>query len=117
MRSKLFFAAIVAMAALSGFSRTMVGGTGRISVDTRVGDLSLETSWYKSTTFDLLISTRWDSSESGILTVNGVEKASLEASSETNCSLVVGANVATTFVCAFTIGDKAYSRTLHTSGA
>ncbi len=117
MKPKFFYMAAVVLLAMPGFSHTMVGGTGAMSVDTRVGDLTVESSWHRDSTLDLRLSTRWDCGENGTLKINGVEKSSLPSSAETDYSLVVEANVATTFECEFTVGDSTYSRTLHTTGA
>ena len=117
MKSKICLLAIVAHAALPVLSHTMVDGTAKISIDTRIGDLSVESSWYKDSDFNLRLSTRWGEGDSGILKINGVETKTLGALTETDFSLTLKANVATTYDCEFTIGDMIYSRTVHTTGA
>ena len=97
MNSKIFLGAMTALIAMSGLSHTMVDASAKIAIDTRVGDLTFESSFYRNTTLDLWLSTRWDLGERGVLKVNGEEKLVLGASAETNHSLVVEANVAKVF--------------------
>ena len=117
MRLNFLFMAVASLVVLPGLSHTMIGVTGIMSIDTRIGDLTLESSWHRNSTFDIRLSTRWDPGESGTLKINDVEKSVLSASTEIDYPLVVEANVAMTFECMFTVGDSTYSRTIHTAGA
>ena len=115
MKRFLFYLQITCC--FSAFSHTMIGGSGKMALDTREGDLLLDSSSYANTTYDLRLSTIWDGGTEGSLAVNGVEKETLGESEEVDCQIVAGPNVATVFDCTFTVDEKVYTRRLYTEGA
>lgn len=72
----------VALLTCTGRAQTMVGGSESVSLDTTTGDVTVESGWYRDGVMRLWLSTRWDESSQGVLTVNGNEYAALSSDEE-----------------------------------
>lgn len=101
----------------TGRAQTMVGGSESVSLDTTIGDVSIESGWYRDGTISLRLSTRWDASSQGVLTVNGNEYVVLSADEEKEFTVSMPAHSSGTYVCEWTVDDQVYRRTLVSQGA
>lgn len=101
----------------TGRAQTMVGGSESLSLDTTTGDVTVESGWYRDGVMRLWLSTRWDESSQGVLTVNGNEYAALSSDEEKECTVSLPAHSSGTYVCEWAVDGLVYRRTLVSQGA
>ena len=110
MKKIIHCIAYLALAGLSVCANTMIGSSGYLALDTRAGDINVESLPQAQIQAVMRLSTRWDGADTGSLTINGVECRTLGSSAECDFPWAIPANAETSYLCKWLVGGKTYTR-------